>query len=543
MPNFDRKDMPQVKTQDLGKALDMVADKVRVSKETISASKLKKSQKQLYTDKVKGIASKFSSPKSMKPLIISKDNHIVDGHHRWGAAIYKWGDDVKLPVYRIHLSATSAIKLYSLISKSINEVISGLREAITIPIEIGDTVLGGKFKNKPIVVKSIDKNEKGDITINGKPLLKFRLKEGVWSKSALAAMRRKPMPGRYFITDENGNVLERGLKTTSSVRSWFHNFRNDYSKVKVVNVHDQKKDNEVVNQYYWNYKPGRKGIYIEEPPSGKNGVIAQKYVKYKEIEKELGLSEKSEKEKAEYVKGYSPIEEKDSKRDYKKEYEKYGKSEKAKKYRAELNKYNRQKGTYGNGDGKDASHKGGKIVGFEDESKNRGRREKSRLKKEGNDQLEMMKLLSKAMKTMPGSPKQKKIKQELNKLRIKNGLKPIPESTINEIPMGDLQKIDTFADKKLNPVDVVITDKHFFDRLNDPRNGKEITSAELIGFFKRLSKHKKEFVEFLNKYNSVVAVDDRTNINIPFMKRANKAIAKTVMRKKDFKTPDQKLDI
>jgi len=543
MPNFDRRDMPQVKTQDLGKALDMVADKVRVSKETISASKLKKSQKQLYTDKVKGIASKFSSPKSMKPLIISKDNHIVDGHHRWGAAIYKWGDDVKLPVYRIHLSATSAIKLYSLISKSINEVISGLREAITIPIEIGDTVLGGKFKNKPIVVKSIDKNEKGDITINGKPLLKFRLKEGVWSKSALAAMRRKPMPGRYFITDENGNVLERGLKTTSSVRSWFHNFRNDYSKVKVVNVHDQKKDSEVVQQYYWNYKPDRKGIYIEEPPSGKYGVIAQKYVKYKKIEKELGISEKSEKEKAEYVRGYNPIEEKDSKRDYKKEYEKYGKSEKAKKYRAELNKYNREKGTYGNGDGKDASHKGGKIVGFEDQSKNRGRREKSRLKKEGNDQLEMMKLLSKAMKTMPGSPKQKKIKQELNKLRIKNGLKPIPESTINEIPMGDLQKIDTFADKKLNPVDVVITDKHFFDRLNDPRNGKEITSAELIGFFKRLSKHKKDFVEFLNKYNSVVAVDDRTNINIPFMKRANKAIAKTVMRKKDFKTPDQKLDI
>ena len=69
-------------------------------------------------------------------------------------------------------------------------------------------------------------------------------------------------------------------------------------------------------------------------------------------------------------------------RDYKKEYAKYGSSKKAKKYRAELNKYNRQKGTYGNGDGKDASHKGGKIVGFESQSKNRGRAEKSRLKKE-----------------------------------------------------------------------------------------------------------------------------------------------------------------
>ena len=70
------------------------------------------------------------------------------------------------------------------------------------------------------------------------------------------------------------------------------------------------------------------------------------------------------------------------KRDYKAEYKKYGSSTKSKKYRAELNKYNRQKGTYGNGDGKDASHKGGKIVGFEKESVNRGRAEKSRLKKE-----------------------------------------------------------------------------------------------------------------------------------------------------------------
>ena len=71
-------------------------------------------------------------------------------------------------------------------------------------------------------------------------------------------------------------------------------------------------------------------------------------------------------------------------RDYKDEYKKFQSSTKSKKYRAELNKYNRKKGTYGNGDGKDASHKGGKIVGFEKESKNRGRAEKSRLKKENS---------------------------------------------------------------------------------------------------------------------------------------------------------------
>ena len=114
----------------------------------------------------------------------------------------------------------------------------------------------------------------------------------------------------------------------------------------------------------------------------------------------------------------------------------------------------------------------------------------------------------------------------------------VKEGTVNEIPMADLQKIDKFADKQLNPIDVVLTDKHFFDRLTDPRNKKEISQAELIGFFKRLGKKKKNFVNFLNLYGQIVAKDNRTNLNIPFMKQANKVIAKTIMRKDDFKTSD-----
>ena len=47
------------------------------------------------------------------------------------------------------------------------------------------------------------------------------------------------------------------------------------------------------------------------------------------------------------------------KRDYKDEYNKFQKDKSG--YRAKLNKFNRKKGTYGNGDGLDASHKGGKI--------------------------------------------------------------------------------------------------------------------------------------------------------------------------------------
>ena len=63
------------------------------------------------------------------------------------------------------------------------------------------------------------------------------------------------------------------------------------------------------------------------------------------------------------------------------EYDKkFNKKPSQRKKRAELNRYNRKKGTYGNGDKLDASHKGGKIKGFETEKKNRGRREKSRKK-------------------------------------------------------------------------------------------------------------------------------------------------------------------
>ena len=56
--------------------------------------------------------------------------------------------------------------------KSFREFID---EEIKLPIEVGDIVLGGKFKNKRIVVKDIGENEKGDITINGRHILRVRI--------------------------------------------------------------------------------------------------------------------------------------------------------------------------------------------------------------------------------------------------------------------------------------------------------------------------------------------------------------------------------
>ena len=49
-----------------------------------------------------------------------------------------------------------------------------LTEDIKLDVEVGDTILMGRFKNKKVKVKSIDYNEKGDLLINGR-LTKFRI--------------------------------------------------------------------------------------------------------------------------------------------------------------------------------------------------------------------------------------------------------------------------------------------------------------------------------------------------------------------------------
>ena len=111
------------------------------------------------------------------------------------------------------------------------------------------------------------------------------------------------------------------------------------------------------------------------------------------------------------------------------------------------------------------------------------------------------------------------------------------------ISKGDVEFVDDMADRRLAPVDIDLSGNHFFDRLNDPRNFPDISIEELEEFFDKLADEKDDFIKFLKKYKDVVVKDTDTNINIPFMKMANKAIAKTIMRKKNFKTPNKVLPL
>lgn len=109
------------------------------------------------------------------------------------------------------------------------------------------------------------------------------------------------------------------------------------------------------------------------------------------------------------------------------------------------------------------------------------------------------------------------------------------------VSQDELDSIERYADKVMHPIDVDFS-PHFFDQLQNKRNRPDISIGELIRFFNRLKRRKKDLISFLNKFREVVATDDKTNINIPFLKKSKQAIAKTIMRKRDFKTYDPVLN-
>tara|TARA_R110000824_G_C14745459_1_gene627939 strand:+ start:71 stop:277 length:207 start_codon:yes stop_codon:yes gene_type:complete len=66
---------------------------------------------------------------------------------------------------------------------------------ILLDIEIGDILLGGRYKNKRIVVKETGVDDLGQPTINGDTILKFRIEKLLpdtkKSKKTLKAKNKK----------------------------------------------------------------------------------------------------------------------------------------------------------------------------------------------------------------------------------------------------------------------------------------------------------------------------------------------------------------
>ena len=83
------------------------------------------------------------------------------------------------------------------------------------------------------------------------------------------------------------------------------------------------------------------------------------------------------------------------------------------------------------------------------------------------------------------------------------------------------------------------------DRVNDVRNRKQITVAELIRMFKQSYKKYGKKIARLGPDIEAVLNDMQTDINMPFVLKWDgkelDLVAKTVMRKQNFATSNPKL--
>ena len=129
---------------------------------------------------------------------------------------------------------------------------------------------------------------------------------------------------------------------------------------------------------------------------------------------------------------------------------------------------------------------------------------------------------------------------------------PIADLNADEkkkVKKSDLDQIERYADRIFAAVgiDVEFT-RHFLDRVNDARNVKQITPSELTRLFKQSFKKYGKKISKLGDDAQAVINDMKTNINMPFVLNKTRGgelelVAKTVMRKKDFKTSNQKLEV
>ena len=115
-----------------------------------------------------------------------------------------------------------------------------------------------------------------------------------------------------------------------------------------------------------------------------------------------------------------------------------------------------------------------------------------------------------------------------------------------EVRKSDLDQLERYADRLFASlgIDVEFT-KHFLDRVNDERNVKQITPSELTRLFKQTYKKHGKTIAKLGPDAEAVVNDMKTDINMPFVLNLKggelELVAKTVMRKKDFKTSNRKL--
>lgn len=123
---FKRKEMPQVEGKNVSKFLDFLKkNDVKYTEKLVDSKTLKPTQNQFNHEKIQGMIDVIDS-KQQKPIMVSKDGFVIDGHHRW-LAHYNLGR--KMPVYEIDLNIHDALDMMHEFPLSIKR---GLKESFDL---------------------------------------------------------------------------------------------------------------------------------------------------------------------------------------------------------------------------------------------------------------------------------------------------------------------------------------------------------------------------------------------------------------------------
>jgi hypothetical protein len=115
--------------------------------------------------------------------------------------------------------------------------------------------------------------------------------------------------------------------------------------------------------------------------------------------------------------------------------------------------------------------------------------------------------------------------------------------SVTQQQINDLEK---FGDRLLKKFDIDIEfSRHFADRMNDARNNPDISVAEIQALFKKIAKNKAKNI-INNKGSEVVLKDIQKDLNLPIVIKVDgneiDVIHKTIMRKKNFTTPNKVIE-
>jgi len=116
---------------------------------------------------------------------------------------------------------------------------------INLPIEIGDLVLGGRFKNKKIIVKEIGYDEYGSPTINGRSILKVRIPKLYQNRKVNETLDQRQVrvsliktdAGDWILYDDSKdqNIDSQRFKTKDEARV----YANDHA-YKIINIQENR---------------------------------------------------------------------------------------------------------------------------------------------------------------------------------------------------------------------------------------------------------------------------------------------------------------